>query len=417
MNYTAGVAMLIALSCGEPAFATMTPYRIWQPATDVPMMPSPSIEQLLSKPEKFEGKTIQLCDRLTGKHPVVGAVWGDRVFPSVLVRVAPGNVTNEAGCLIGKLERDTSANAQVIISETVILQGWQFVPDKSATAEQRVCLSPETLAGTEIFAAGTHSGTIPTSYSIEGDDDAVDAIAVSAQRTGKPVILVLTGYAPILWDLRGMPKERLRAVLIYGEAGQAVLNEGKQVPIRFITRNAAAIACGIPFALDDYPRSHDQLNELLINVIGRKADHIFTNRGSGAVNLEAGFGASVSAPIHPPIQSSAPIWVDPVPPRGAGIKFLLADGSIRLADPSEIAAWLKVAKPRMKKQLWVSAGEHLREERTYTILKQITLPRGMYGGNLAHFIIPADVPDPVDHGSHNFYAYLKDGHCSGSPCD
>ena len=98
-----------------------------------------------------------------------------------------------------------------------------------------------------------------------------------------------------------------------------------------------------------------------------------------------------------------------------GVDQLVKDGKLRLATQVEIDAWADKASEKYKKINPELRVEHyMRVGRTYVVLKELTLPNGLYGAHSRAFIMPKDMPVPDGPKCHNSF-YLMDGTARG-PC-
>ena len=112
-------------------------------------------------------------------------------------------------------------------------------------AEPRAgCFDIPVIRGAEVVGLGAYEGIEEPSISFADEDHEVGRITVQADPGGNPVLLVLSAYDPVVWDLNGFPPHRLRGVLIYGYSAQGLVNLPRDVPVRFATRSQGAGPCG-----------------------------------------------------------------------------------------------------------------------------------------------------------------------------
>jgi hypothetical protein len=272
---------------------------------------------------------------------------------------------------------------------------------------------PENLSeGAAIVAFGAYKGGIETRFDIAGEKKLVGSVRLSADRDGPPVVLVLSGYDPIIWDLRAVPTARLRAVVVFSASRHAVAGLDDSVMLLF--------ACGkdrerVGAGVHAYEGGEmlDRLAAAIMALTGRTIDLFEGGYAPEAFRLKGAAGAFAEAPMADKaplaIRADVPVTLSPVAPREAGVRQLLAEGAIRPATELD-RVWLSAALTR------TSATGHLARVpappargKAYVVLRTITIPKGMYGAHSAEFFIPNGVPHPDDPGSHNVYYAMDDG--------
>ncbi len=289
------------------------------------------------------------------------------------------------------------------------------------TSTSTNCLSPELANGAQIRVLGAYEGGIETQLSIEGNSHQVGRIKLHAGVSGGPVILVLSAYDPVIWDFSEFPVDRVRGVLATGYHDQAVAGLPANIPLRINSHDTPNAQCG------DYSYAYQggsDLDRLVGNIaviFGREPDSFQGDYDPKSFNIDGqlitvksddNLGSSND------IRATKNIFADPIASKKTGLVQLINAGKIRPANANDVSALsraLTAASPSGKFapiKLDSSVTHEL-----YVILAPTTLPRGMYGGNLANFIIPAGVPMPIDPGSHNTYFRLADGSCMGTMCD
>lgn len=279
------------------------------------------------------------------------------------------------------------------------------------------CLQTSATNGARFVALGAYEGGTSTKFALGESKHDTGAIAVGADSSGPPLVLILSAYDPVVWDLRAVPADRLRAVLVYGYHDQAVAGLSSETPLRIVTRGSPDQGCGEPsYAYE----GGSKLEELAATVEGATGRTIASFSGSyGPVGLHADGGSAPEASEGlrlRDLRSAVEVRIDGVAPKEAGIQQLLSEGALREATPADRRE-LNAALTR------ASGTGHLAPVRastsgpTYVVTRAVTLPKGMYGGHLATFLVPRDVPKPIDPGSHNTYYYLSDGRCEGALCN
>jgi hypothetical protein len=278
-----------------------------------------------------------------------------------------------------------------------------FDTSRESFEPQGGCLAEDGIRGAQVVGLGAYEGGAPVELSFVAEGHEVRRIAVQANNHGKPLLLVLTAYDPVMWDFAGFPMERLRGVLVYGYSEQAVANLDPTVPIRFVTQAMGATACGT--AVYPYKQSAQlqQLRQQVRKVLGVPLQAFYGSYSPDAIQAD---GASFK-PLAPSrldkakLKTSAPTQEGGLLPGEPGLRQLLDRGDIRAARPDDVAEWHR----RSGEKHGPATGY------SFVVLRKTELPRGMYGAQSRDFIIPNGVPLPSDPGSHNQYFLLKDGSC------
>lgn len=277
------------------------------------------------------------------------------------------------------------------------------------------CLPEGVADGAQVVAVGAYEGGSPLSFVADDHGHRVTAISLSAARKGKPLVFVLTAYDPVIWDLRAVPRKRLRALYVTGHHRQAVVG-ASQRPLRFNTSTDPAPACGDSVHAYKGGKSLDELDKSVQRITGRRIDRFIGDYTLGAVTID---GTSTPADTRT-ITLSMLVLPEPFG-RGEtaggdyGVARLLASGAIRIATDADIEALNRTLTR-------ASPTGHLAPVRAsiyrpaYLVLRPVVIPGGMFGGNSANFLIAPGVPSPADPGSHNTYWRLDTGECRGSGC-
>jgi hypothetical protein len=359
-----------------------------------PRVTSPLAEQKIFEAPHFLDNQIQLCEFSTS----------DRYPYRPIMRHAIAFAGAE--CPIGRLSKradgEPDRNGRRLPSLTL---------DSYPVVERRLQAGPclpgkvSAAAKTVAFFSPSRSEGRPSYYGFEGESDAAQIVSVGASKTGPPIVAVLGASRATIWDFSGFPPGRLRGLVLVGLNGQAAANLPRGVELRFVTPGANDPACGNPNKL----RGRDPAAEfkaLVGQVLGPDASFV-DDVDPAAISLESDAPppAAIDDVPRSAISAAQPVVRDKVLPGIAGLARLFMDGVLRNATERDITA-LAAARER--------AGlpkVNLGPSGLYVVTAAITMPRGMYGGNLAKFLIAPNVPPPVDHGSHNTYYYLSDGRC------
>jgi hypothetical protein len=277
----------------------------------------------------------------------------------------------------------------------------QFDTSRQPMSPRGGCFDQALIRGARVVALGAYEGGEPVSLAFAGEGHEVKRIAVQADGRGSPLLLVLTAYDPVVWDFAGFPAKRLRGVLVYGHAEQAVAHVGDSIPVRFVTQATGASSCGRAAIAYKQSAELQKLRQQVHSVLGAPLNAFYGTYSPDALHADGSSFNTLSAVRldRASIRASGPLQQGLLPGE-QGIGQLIDRGDIRPARASDWHQWQRVSGEKADGFL-----------DAYVVLRRTALPRGMYGAHSKAFIIPAGVPLPADPGSHNQYYRLKDGTC------
>ena len=287
-------------------------------------------------------------------------------------------------------------------------------PRPAPGLDQR-CFPPGIARGAKIVAVGSYRGGLPVRPAATFDGSEVNAVRLTAAPTGAPLVLVLSAYDPVLWDVRGIPASRLRALVVYGYDDPAVLGAGHAI-LRVSASSHRVPYCGEPVHAFSGGRDLDRLDAQVNAIFGRSIDRFlgsYTQR-SVAIDGPPGRAGSIADPRR---AVGGQAYRTGAQAEGRfGLARLILDGSIRKAAPADIVRLQRALTRRSPTGRLARVQADLSGP-TYVVLRPIRVPDGMYGGFSANFLVSPGLPWPADHGSHNRYWSLKDGACRGVSCE
>lgn len=290
---------------------------------------------------------------------------------------------------------------------------------RDVAGARSLCLPADTIAGAKIVALGAYEGGTPTQFGMAGESHEVGAVAVAADRSGPPLILVLSAYDPVIWDFSRFPLSRLKAILVYGYHSQAVAHVPARIPVRFVTRANSTEGCGKPVQAYEGGPGLERLAAQTEALLGSPIAAFHGGYDPSGLHADGGtpVAPAVSRIRVRAIRSSAPIQRDEIWPGEQGLMQLIQSGAIRPARPDDVEAWNAAATRHSPTgHLAPARSQNLSANRAFVVLRRTPLPKGMYGAHARSFIIPAGVPPPTDPGSHNSYYWISDGSCRGAIC-
>lgn len=277
------------------------------------------------------------------------------------------------------------------------------------------CLPPGIARGATIVAVGAYEGGLPVRPVATFEGSEVHSIRLSAAASGPPLILVLSAYEPVLWDLRAIPAGRLRAAIVYGYDDPSVFGAGRAV-VRLNASSHQAGGCGDSIIAYKGGRELERLNDRAKAILAHPIDRFLGSYTQRLVTID-GPRALAAAPPDPRRALGGKAYRTANEAEGRfGFARLLKSGAIRRATASDIARLQRVLTKRSATGhlAGVSAGL---SGPTYVVIRPIRVPDGMYGGYSVNFLVARGVPWPVDNGSHNRYWSLDTGDCKNVACD
>lgn len=219
------------------------------------------------------------------------------------------------------------------------------------------------------FAVSSYNGgNVEGLQFLPGGTSVMRVAKVRVSYPGK-VGLILGAYESNVWQIETVPGTKIVGVLASGYHSQRVTGISAAVPVVITTAEGQG-TCG---------RAYQKL--------------------AAAYGPKLGFEITATVPMEDGVafvgertSGYAPVTGAPLPsdfaskesrlPHTYGLAQLEAEGALRRATAKELA--LLPGPPRS--ELWP----------VYVVLKALTLPRGLYGGNGGDtiFIVPAGVPEP-----------------------
>lgn len=292
-----------------------------------------------------------------------------------------------------------------------------FAVSTASFTAQAACFDPALLKGAEVVALGAYEGGTEVAFSFGDEPHATTTIMVGANKNGAPLLLVLTAYDPVIWNLKAVPAGRIKGILVYGYHEQDVTGLTAPVPVQFSTREHTSAECGKPVYAYKGGSDLERLDGRVEMLFGKRIRRFHGAYGPESLHadLQNARRLTPMTQLSGKTLSSSPLSRSAIPPGDAGLRVLMATGAIRPARQADINRWNAAATAASSTgHLAPVENEYLRLEDTYVVTRKIQIPAGMYGANSASFIIPQGIAMPTDNGSHNSYWYA-DGTCAGPP--
>jgi len=270
---------------------------------------------------------------------------------------------------------------------------------------------------TLIYAGGAYSGK-KINFQIDQSGHQATQFEVIVNSPDKPVALILGAYEPSIWNIAWTQGTLITAVVATGYHRQAVSGLPNDTPILISSYDNGG-PCGYLYIVEKNLRKINPLSNKIFNkdvtlvhyaskgilIIGKQInqeDRLFTSKDNPP---EVFFDKSV------PLAGKA------------GLEDLVRKGLIRKATLEDSERWTQIKSEMYKKELPpVAQGSIPKASKPrsmhngYVILKQITIPAGLYGGNSATFFLKKDVPYPKGKLGHSTLYDFNTMTCSGTGC-
>lgn len=261
----------------------------------------------------------------------------------------------------------------------------------------------------EVIAVGTYSGIHPAKgVQLDESGHQVKYADVCVNRTEKPVVLVLTAYDPIAWRVCRTKGTTIAGVIVSGYHGQALTGIEKETPhvvVSYYQKGEFK-----PFyAYNAGPELRNMLKQVKA-MLGRDVSSMVIKPKEGTYYV----GEPPTDPKDVVIADGLPIkaFVKPdLPPAGPdALKALEGTGAIRLATQEDIDAWVDKASEEFRHlNPDLKVEHHMMRGRTYVVVGEFEMPKGLFGAHSRAFIIPEGAPLPTGNSGHCEFYYLMDG--------
>ena len=272
-----------------------------------------------------------------------------------------------------------------------------------------------------VLAGGAYKGK-KSNFQIDDSGHEATLFDVTVNYPHKNVALFLSAYEPSVWNIKWTKDTNISAVYITGYHRQILLGISKNVPVINSTYQNKR-GCG-SFNLSK--SSIKELNPISKRVFGKNVDIAYLAKDDGKIIFGDIVKDEKKLEFSHDYQLSQ--FIDKSKPLAGqmGLKQLSKKGYIRPYTKEDIEKWAKLQKKiyeRKEKNLPKVINADIRQSfkppfvlHGYTILKKITIPSGLYGGNAATFFLPKGVPFPKGNLGHSTLYDFNTGKCYGVMC-
>lgn len=274
----------------------------------------------------------------------------------------------------------------------------------------------------EIYHIGTYKGTSELGAAIELDNSGHDVkkIDVLANMPNKNIVLVMTAYDPVVWNVAWTTGTEIKGAVVSGYHGQAVLGIPKSVPLYLKTalgnktiihdpvKSSLSSSCPYLYSLEDDKPRYAEIIKKLQKIVGRSVTQYIQVPNEGIVIVGDAMPVSLSALEYSTDYSLVDFTVkrqsNEVPAGKWGLKELVKKGVIRHALQADIRSF---------EASGVKGIVH--GQPTYVVLKKMKMPDGLYGGHSVNILVPTGVPMPSGPRGHNSFCRFGQPKCEGLP--
>lgn len=262
----------------------------------------------------------------------------------------------------------------------------------------------------EVYAVGTYSGPEHTDIQLGDSGHLTRQASVIVNRPFKPVVLVLMGYNPIIWNVKHTKNTLIIAVVMAGVHKQALLGIPRETTKLFAIDDDIE-TCKYFYAYEPGSKEEKALSRIE-QITGKKPETTVFRSSNKIFYIGDDDIDPDSLRFSSEIDISEYVDLKRTPIGDKGFEQLIAQGKIRLSTQNEIDAWLEKAKERFQAYNIEWKGEHdLSPGSVYTVIERFELPAGI---RYKQFIIPENQSAPTYQTPENSFYFLENGTCNGS---
>ncbi len=274
-----------------------------------------------------------------------------------------------------------------------------------------------------IYATGRYGGK-RTNLQIDESGHQARKFDIIVNSPKKPVALILASYEPSIWNIKWTKGTRIEAVYVSGYYRQIVLGIPNKTPLINNTYKNKS-QCGYFYISEKTARS---INSISRRIFGRNVGLIYISKRDGKVQ----FGGKLlpNTKLYDSKDRILSKYIDKTKPLAgqAGLRDLEKKGFLRAYTKKDLLKWANLQEKIYKKShnnqsLPKIVNGNIKKSFTpsfvlhgYTILKKITIPKGLYGADAATFFLPKRVPFPKGNLGHSTLYDFNTGKCYGVLC-
>lgn len=275
-----------------------------------------------------------------------------------------------------------------------------------------------------VYAGGAYSGKA-INYQIDQSGHQATQFDVFVNSPEHPVALILGAYEPSIWNISWTKGTYIKAVVVTGHHRQAIAGLSNDVAILNSSYDNRG-SCGYLIVTDEHL---EKINPLSNKVFGKNVAMVYYAEKGKIVFGKPMLGNDTlyTSKDNPPssfFDTSKPLAGQ------AGLADFISKGMLRHSTSSDIDRWAQQKEEAYLKTLKAKDEElppvaNAKTQTTfrpqyvhngYVILKKITIPAGLYGGNSATFFLEKGVPYPDGDLGHSTLYDFNTIDCHGIGC-
>ena len=269
----------------------------------------------------------------------------------------------------------------------------------------------------KVYAGGSYAG-LKLNNQIDDSGHQATQFEVIVNSPQHPVALILGAYEPSIWNIAWTKGTDVVAVVVTGYHRQALAGLPNGIPVI----NSSYHNRGPCRYLYVAEKNLQKINPLSNQAFDRNVTMVhYASKGK----LVFGEQLSADSQLYTSKDNPPESFFDKSKPLAgqAGLRDLMAKGFIRPLNKEDLDRWAKLKAAQYADDLPpVASGSHSDSFRPryvhngYVILKQITIPAGLYGGNSATFFLEKGVPYPEGKLGHSALYDFNTLSCRGTVC-
>ena len=218
-------------------------------------------------------------------------------------------------------------------------------------------------------------------YTIDDSGKGAKQLEVVVNSPTKPVALLLHSRGPSIWNIKWTEGTKIEAVFTTGRYRQVITGLPKDTPIDSRTHSDRDYKCYLS-SMSYRIRNLQKINPFSNKIFGGNVTKVYTNSYNGILIM--GDEVSKFTKLYTSNDTVPESFSTSHFPNSGqtGINYLMQNGMIRKATIDDMREPSKFY------------NDTIHIHNTYVILKKITIPAGLYGGNSVDFILEKGVPLP-----------------------
>ena len=295
--------------------------------------------------------------------------------------------------------------------------------DKNHTQNDNCKFKKEFPEDMIIYAGGAYGGH-ENNIQIDSSGHQATTFDVVVNSPKKPVVLLLAAYEPSIWNIKWTKDTTIEAIYTTGYYRQIVLGVPNSVPVKNSTYENKN-QCGYFYLSNSTLKD---LNPLSQKIFAKSVQLAYLAKKDGKIRL--GEPIAPDTKLYTSKDKVLSQYLDKSKPLAgqAGLRDLARKGYLKAATQADLNRWATLQEARYKKahnetdMPQVINGSLKKSFKPsfvlhgYRILKKMTIPSGLYGGDAATFFLEKGVPFPHGKLGHSTLYDFNTGKCYGILC-